>query len=227
VHQKKTAMKVTTDGCLFGAIQPQFRDGGQGKNILDIGAGTGLLSLMAAQLNPLATITALEIEPAAAQEAAENIAGSPHANAIRVLKQDVLAYKPAGSFHHIICNPPFYESQLNSPDNNRNKAHHSTTLQLGQIFPLSAKWLADGGIFSILIPFYREEEGLILAKEQNLFCQKLIRVKQTPSHNFFRSILFFSRQPMEKEEEEILIRLENKEYSPEFQVLLRPFYLNL
>jgi tRNA1Val (adenine37-N6)-methyltransferase len=87
--------------------------------------------------------------------------------------------------------------------------------------------LADGGIFSILIPFYREEEALILAKEQNLFCQKLIRVKQTPSHNFFRSILFFSRQPMEKEEEEILIRLENKEYSPEFQVLLRPFYLNL
>ena len=220
-------MKVTTDSCLFGALQPQFEKGGQGINILDIGAGTGLLSLMAAQLNPLANVTALEIEPEAAIEAAENIAGSPFKNCIQALQQDVLDYHPPGPFHLIICNPPFHETQLSSPDNNRNKAHHSTTLQLSQLFPLTAKWLTDDGVFYLLLPFYREEETMIFGKEQGLFCQKLIRVRQSPDHDFFRSILFMGRQPVENQVEEMVIRIENHEYSPEFQNLLRPFYLNL
>lgn len=220
-------MKVTTDGCLFGAMQPGFGGGGQGKHILDIGAGTGLLSLMAAQLNPLASITALEIEPEAAKEAAQNIANSPFKDCIQVLQQDVLVYHPPEPFHLIICNPPFHESQLTSPDKNRNKAHHSSNLQLCQVFPLAAKWLTDEGIFSLLLPFYREEEALNLALEQGLFCHKLIRVRQTSSHNYFRSILFMGKPLAEKQVEEMAIREENNVYSPAFETLLRPFYLNL
>jgi len=227
VHQKKAAMKVTTDGCLFGALQPPLPEGGAGKNILDIGAGTGLLSLMAAQLNPFASITALEIEPGAAQEAAENSAGSPFKDHVQVVQQDVLVYKPAGRFHLIICNPPFHESQLISPDKNRNKAHHSATLQLSQVFPLAASWLEKEGLFTLLLPFYREEEALGLCGEQGLFCKKMIRVRQTPMHDFFRSILFFGKENGQFQVEEMTIRLENNAYSPEFKALLQPFYLNL
>lgn len=220
-------MKVTTDSCLFGALQPQFGEGGQGKNILDIGTGTGLLSLMAAQLNPLASITAIEIEPEASFEAAQNIAGSPFGDRIRVLQQDVLSYEPANRFQLIVCNPPFHESQLNSPVKNRNLAHHSSALPLAQVFPLSANWLAAEGAFSLLLPFYREEEALKLAEEQGLFCQRLIRVRQTNVHGYFRSILFMGKQNAGNRLEEISIRLENNAYSPEFQALLQPFYLNL
>ena len=220
-------MKVTTDGCLFGALQPLFPGGGAGKNILDIGAGTGLLSLMAAQLNPFATITALEIEPGAAQEAAENSAGSPFKDRVQVVQQDVLVYEPAGRFHLIICNPPFHESQLISPDKNRNKAHHSATLQLSQVFPPAASWLEKEGLFTLLLPFYREEEALRTGSEQGLFCKKMIRVRQTPMHDFFRSILFFGKENGQFQVKEMTIRSENNAYSPEFKVLLQPFYLNL
>jgi tRNA1Val (adenine37-N6)-methyltransferase len=227
VHQQKSAMKVTTDSCLFGALQPQFEEGGKGKNILDIGSGTGLLSLMAAQLNPLANITALEIDPDAAGEATDNVKRSTFKTNIKVLQQDVLTYVPGGQFHLIICNPPFHERQLTSPDKNRNKAHHSSTLQLNKLFPLAAKWLSKDSVFSLLLPFYREEEALNVGLEQGLFCQKLIRVRQSPDHSYFRSILFMGRQPIEKQAEEMVIRIENNEYSPAFETLLRPFYLNL
>ncbi len=227
VHQKKAAMKVTTDGCLFGALQPPFPEGGKGKIILDIGTGTGLLSLMTAQLNPFASITALEIEPGAAREAADNISGSPFKDCVQVVLQDVLVYKPAGRFHLIICNPPFHESQLSSPDKNRNMAHHSATLQLGQIFQLAVSWLDKDGVLSLLLPFYREEEARQLGIPQGLLCKKIIRVRQTQKHDFFRTVLFFGKEKAPFQMEEITIRLDNNTYSPEFKALLKPFYLNL
>ena len=42
VHQEHAAMKVGTDGALLGSLAAT------GKRILDIGTGTGLLSLMMA-----------------------------------------------------------------------------------------------------------------------------------------------------------------------------------
>jgi len=220
-------MKVTTDGCLFGALQPQFPEEGKGKKIMDIGTGTGLLSLMTAQLNPKAQITAIEIEPATAREAFETFSASPFKEQIEVVEEDILVYNAGSLFHLIICNPPFYEWQLKSPDKNRNKAHHSTTLQLNQLFALVTNWLEEEGILTLLLPFYREEEALKLGLEHGLFCEKIIRVRQTPRHEFFRIILYLGKQPATKMMEEITIRNENNAYTPAFQDLLRPFYLNI
>ena len=66
-------MKVGTDGVLLGA----WAELEEAASILDIGTGTGLIALMAAQRNAQARIDALEIEPAACQEAAHNIRISP------------------------------------------------------------------------------------------------------------------------------------------------------
>ncbi len=220
-------MKVTTDGCLFGALQPHLPNGGAGKKILDIGAGTGLLSLMAAQLNPAAALTAIEIEPAAALEAAGNAAGSPFGNRIRVIQQDVRLFEPECEFDLIICNPPFYEKQLQSPDTQRKMAHHADTLSLNLLISLIPAWLHAQGVFSLLLPFYREEEALRLVAKQQLYCHRLIRVRQTPKHPFFRSIFFMGKAVKETSLEEMTIKAENNRYSPEFRELLLPFYLKL
>ena len=84
-------MKVGTDGVLLGA----WAELEEAASILDIGTGTGLIALMAAQRNAQARIDALEIEPAACREAAYNIRISPWAERIRLYPQALQAFFPA------------------------------------------------------------------------------------------------------------------------------------
>lgn len=71
IDQGDCAMKVTTDASLLGA----YVDVEQVKRILDIGAGTGLLSLFAAQRST-ALIDAVELDSQAAEQARMNFANS-------------------------------------------------------------------------------------------------------------------------------------------------------
>ncbi len=227
IHQQKAAMKVTTDACLFGALQPAFPDKGANLNLLDIGAGTGLLSLMVAQLNPEANISAIEIDAETAREAAENIANSPFSGQLRVVQADILDFYPEKGFHHIFCNPPFYQSQLQSPDTLKNTAHHASNLSLESLFACFNRLLLPGGTVSLLLPFYRESEALVLSGLQNLNPTVITRVKQSSKHGFFRTILFLGGEKHPPETSEITIRDAENRYTPEFERLLKPFYLKL
>ena len=226
VHQRQAAMKVTTDACLFGALLPHFHPSA-GVRMLDIGTGTGLLSLMAAQRNPGANITAVEIDKAAAEEAAGNIADSPFSRNISIVQQDIFQYDPVEPFQHIFSNPPFYEHQLASPHSKKNIAHHSTALTLTDLLAFIDHWLLPTGTASLLLPYYREEEAVRSAMAEKLFAQTIVRVKQTPGHAYFRSIVHFARTKADPTIEEIVIRDTEDRYTPAFITLLQPFYLNL
>src|SRR5690349_20415880 len=98
VQQDRCAMKVTTDACLFGAyvaekitnLKMGFRD--TSISILDFGTGTGLLSMMIAQ-KVFCTIDAVEIDPAASQQAKDNVDASPWQHRIQIINQDILKFK--------------------------------------------------------------------------------------------------------------------------------------
>lgn len=147
VHQAAGAMKVTTDACLFGAwCAEEIQSLNGKKNILDIGTGTGLLPLMIAQKNS-ASIDAIEIEKASADEAIQNIQASPFAETIHVIQADISGYQPPEKYDIIICNPPFYEDELQSPDALKNVAHHGTHLKLEQLFQIINVLLKEQGNF--------------------------------------------------------------------------------
>src|SRR5262245_58656662 len=132
IHQEHCAMKVTTDGCLFGAWVAASKAGNAaaGKHVLDIGTGTGLLSLMYAQKHPHAQIDAIEIDEAAAQQAADNFAASPWQKRLQLIHSDIKDYRPSHPYDTIISNPPFYENQLSSGNAKKNMAHHSSSIGL-------------------------------------------------------------------------------------------------
>ncbi len=225
VHQDKCAMKVCTDACLFGATVANKKL--KIKNCLDIGTGTGLLSLLLAQKNNDVFIDAVEIDTDAALQAAENITASPWASRIDVINTDILHFKPSKQYDCIISNPPFYENDLKSADTAVNKARHNDSLNLVQLLNIAADMLTDDGVFAVLLPYLRVDFFIAEAMNSGWHLKKQILVKQTFKHKFFRGILFLQRTETKTEHSEIFIKDGEQNYTPEFAAALKDYYLFL
>jgi tRNA1Val (adenine37-N6)-methyltransferase len=225
-------MKVCTDACLFGALtvnhKPAYRTGRlQTSNCLDIGAGTGLLSLIFAQKNPGAIIDAVEIDTAAAQQAGENFSASPWKERLNIINSDILLFKPDKKYNLIISNPPFYEDDLKSPDPNKNNAKHDTSLGLDDLLQVVKNNLSSDGSFAVLLPYHRVNYFIEEGDKEQLYLTQKILVKQTEKHDFFRGILFFSRDKVQPVNSEISIKNNEGNYSPGFVSALKDYYLYL
>ncbi|MCF3112001.1 methyltransferase [Niabella sp. CC-SYL272] len=225
IHQDRCAMKVTTDACLFGAwVAARIPE--KASSVLDVGAGTGLLTLMIAQTgNRL--IDAVEIQEADYQQAAENIGQTAWHASIRLMRGDVLDVVFQKKYDVIVSNPPFYERDLKGGEQPKNIAHHSEALSLGELLSFIRKQLVSGGSFFLLLPARREAELLRLLEPLGLHIHHCCYVQQTEKHAPFRIMVAGAFEKKEhKEEGRILIRNRN-EYTPEFKTLLQPYYLHL
>ena len=157
-------MKVCTDACLFGAYVADQVKTKAANNILDIGTGTGLLSLMLAQRVP-ALIDAVEIDEAAYQQAKENFEQSPWKERLFAFNTDVTKFETEKKYDCIISNPPFFENDLKSNDSNKNNAKHDTSLSLDKLLQVVKKLLNDDGIFAVLLPYHRVEYFIATAQK--------------------------------------------------------------
>jgi len=227
VHQEQVAMKVTTDACLFGAwAAKNIAHNTKGNNILDIGTGTGLLSLMIAQ-QVNAQIDAIEIDKAAAEQAKENTANSPWKDRIHVLHGDARVFDFNKQYDNIISNPPFYENELTSGDMLKNTAHHDAGLLISELLGIISRQLKDDGRFFLLLPFKRYEEikAVILSHSMKLINTCL--VKQSNRHSFFRVLIAGGKKEGATVTEELAIKDDAGSYTDEFSRLLKGYYLYL
>ncbi|WP_447640758.1 MULTISPECIES: tRNA1(Val) (adenine(37)-N6)-methyltransferase [Chitinophagaceae] len=225
IQQDKTAMKVCTDACLFGAYLAGNIDA---EMVLDIGAGTGLLSLMYVQKHPRAWIDAIEIEENAFAQAKENVARNLWSERIHIRQEALQEYVPKQyQYDLILSNPPFYDNDLKSGDQARNMAMHSTQLSLMDIFSFAKKYLEVYGRLALLLPFHRTEEAEKTATQNGFFLQEKLLVRQTPRHHFFRSILVFVKEKQPICVKEITIKNVKSQYDTAFVDMLRDYYLFL
>ena len=231
VFQDKCAMKVCTDACLFGAIvanrQQSFHHSRDAVHCLDIGTGTGLLSLMYAQKDPFAIIDAVEIDGQAAGQAKENFAASPWAGRLNIFNTDILVLHSPEKYDLIFSNPPFFEDDLRSPDEFKNSAKHDTTLDLKQLLHVVGTYLTNEGSFAALLPYHRVEYFTSEAYKTGLHPVEHIMVKQTAKHDPFRGILFFSKRKKELQSREIIIKDAEGKYTTGFTAALKDYYLHL
>ena len=241
MHQAHTSMKVCTDACLFGAWAASDQIIKDTQKILDIGAGTGLLSLLLVQANPYATFTAVEIEQEAATEAASNFKLSPWADQLHLVHDAIQNYsKNANTLYDvIITNPPFYEGDLKSPDENKNTAAHSTALPWNILIENVAKLLTDGGSFFVLIPTLRAYTMQKLCDNHGLTLVEEVLVHNTAKTLPIRAMQKFTKLQVGQMDAEkpidipqvkrtkIFIKDTDNNYSPEFNALLKDYYLHL
>jgi len=223
-------MKITTDACLFGAwlVNEIENEKLKMKNALDIGTGTGLLSLMYAQKNSSAIIDAMEIDEETYEQAKENAVASSFAERIQVIHSDVKFFMFIKKYDVIISNPPFYEKEIRPGNEKKNVAHHQSGLLLSELPDIIKGNLSPAGLFYLLLPFKRNKEIMKILLKHDLFVSKIIFVRQSPKHNYFRLMIegkLKQRDQVETRIEEISIWNEQQQYTSEFKDLLKDYYL--
>jgi len=225
IHQEKSAMKVNTDGVLLGAWTNL--DGA--KTVLDIGAGTGLISLMIAQRSA-AIITGIEIEKNAAEEAALNVQNSKWNKRVSVQHisfQDFVA-TALNKFDIIVTNPPFFSNGVKNTNPHLSMARHNHLLPFEDIIDGAKNLLTENGRLSLILPADSALDFIEKARQENLFLNRLTEVKPFPDKEPNRWLMEFVKKQMIVQKTQMSVFDDSRtNYSEEFKTLAHDFYLKL
>ncbi|MDD3721220.1 MAG: methyltransferase [Lutibacter sp.] len=226
IQQDKTAMKVGTDGVLLGAwANLDFYP----NNMLDIGAGTGLIALMMAQRSNAETIDAIELNDAAYEQTVENFENSNWADRLfcyHALLQE-FTDEIDEKYDFIISNPPFYTSTYKELSEERAMARHSESLTYEELLYSSSKLLSENGNCAFIIPFEEEEKFIKIAERNKLYPNRITRVKGAINTAVKRSLLQFSFLKTKTNLSELTLELSRHNYTEEYKNLVKDFYLKL
>lgn len=219
VRQEKSGMKICTDSTVFGAWCPMHNPA----RILDIGTGTGLLSLMLAQRCE-AKITALEMENGAAEEARQNFADSPWANRLILIQSAVQDFKSTEKFDLIISNPPFYDNHWPRKDKNKHLAMHADQLPPADLISAVKQHLAPSGYFALLLPPWPFERYTELLQKEGLSLSEQTLLFDRPQTDCIRKMgLFTYQKPKAPSSSHIFVRDEKGAFDESYQHLMQSF----
>ncbi len=214
IEDSKCAMKVGTDGVLLGCWSPT------GTRILDVGTGSGLIARMLMQRCPETQVDAIDIDPAAVEQARENGVNAYHSS----------LQEWQGVYDVVVSNPPYFQNSLKNPDKGRQLARHTDTLSYAELIHHSARLLKPEGQLALILPAEAEQEVRALAVSENLFPTHITRVFSKESRPARRVLLAFSHCPISNTQypiiEDTLVLEDDKGgRSQAYQELAKDFYL--
>jgi len=227
IQQDRCAMKVGTDSVLLGAWCPIENNP---FSVLDIGAGTGILSLMIAQRSNAEQIDALEIDEEAYEQCVENFENSPWGDRLFCFHAglDEFVEEPEDEYDLILSNPPFYAENYKSENEQRDLARFQDAMPFEDLIEAVNLLLSENGVFAVIIPHKEEERFIDLCAQAELFPIKVTRVKGSHNTPIVRSLLAFKRFELPVlSADELVIEINRHEYTNEYIALTKDFYLKM
>lgn len=224
VAHDRCAMKVGTDGILLGAWAPVSA----ARRILDIGCGSGLIALMLAQrTHDAVLIDAVELDSAAAQQAAENIAASPWSARMKVYLDDIATFAEGrrADYSLIVSNPPYFSPGVACGTMQRTQARYTVALTHERLLDCARGLITPDGLFCVVLPIQVVDDFVRQAQRQGWFMRRRMDVAESSSRPAHRVLCAFSRQPGETLVRQLTIRDAEQRYSDAFQALTQYFYL--
>ena len=217
-------MKVGTDGVLLGAwarLEPCHR------RVLDIGTGTGLIALMAAQRTEEwgAKVVGVEIDPSAVEDARANVAASEWSERVEIVVSPIQDYSAEEKFDHILSNPPYFVASLLSPDAARTTARHTTSLTFDQLAASASGLLAPEGSLSLVLPYDAVADMTLAAARKGLFLVRRTDISSKTGGKPLRSLLEYAFRPLPTAMDSLTIHLPDGDYTSEYRELTKAFYL--
>ena len=228
IYHDRCAQKVGTDGVVLGAWAEV-----NGPLILDIGTGSGLIALMAAQRVPEAHVVGLDIDAEAVEQATQNAMASPFAERVTILQGDVREFRYQDSslpteqrlFNTIICNPPFYTEDTLPPEESRALARNESSLPFEELIKSAARLLAPGGTFSVMLPMNCYQSFNVICLAHGLMQKRHCTVKTVARKEPKRVLITYSNESSQVVISEELILQEGNDKTDAYKQLARDFYL--
>ena len=210
-------MRVNTDGILLAAwvslpssTPPDIPEeklqineiGTCPQEILDIGTGTGVISLILAQRFSESApsereikITGIDIDPLSIEDAENNFQSSQWRDILECevvslqeyLKRENLSER----FFLIVSNPPYFTHSLKSPSQRRSVARHNDSLPLQTLILGAAQMLKKDGVLALILPVEEGKKAISFAEESLLSLNRLCRIKTTSQKSEKRYLLEF------------------------------------
>lgn len=226
------AMKVGADAVLLGAwatIPPNC------KTVLDIGTGSGVIALMLAQRTPYDTqIWGIEIDPPAANQAAQNAQASPWKHRVTMLQADFTQFThlpPSGlnlpdAFSLIVTNPPYFHQHLPAANHERTTARHTHHLSFEQLLSGVVPLLHPQGYFCLILPHPQGIAFRKMAEQAGLFCCRATAVHSLAHKPVKRWLLQFAKTPPTQTMQDVLVigGAHPTRFTPDCKQLTQDFY---
>jgi len=218
----QTGMPVSTDGVLLGA----WANLSHSQSMLDIGTGTGLLALMAAQRNDALHVTAVDIDDHAIEAAQHNFSQSPWSERIQLIQGDILQLNLADAFDSIICNPPYFNNGEQAKHQQRATARHTDTLNHQSLILECLKLTSENATANFILPTVEGEAFIESALQSSWFLARRLDVKPTETKPANRILFELAKQPTKTQYDQLTIR-DKSGYTDDFIALTKDFYLKM
>lgn len=218
INQSKDVFRVGTDGVLLGALT----DVSNSQNILEVGTGTGLISLMLAQRNSKAKITAIDINDAAVELSAENFKASPFSERLKAVNSDFKNFSANQKFDLIVSNPPYFEENPSAKDV---LARQKLELDFSDLIKKSSELISAAGILSVIIPFESGGDFENICRKNQFHLIRKIKIKGIEGSKTKRLILEFSKTSKPSTETELIIEKSPRQYSDQYLKLTKDFHV--
>ncbi len=223
LEHKIAPMKIGVDGILLGS----WAEVENARHILDIGTGCGLIAMLLAQRNKKANIIGVEIDPATAEEAGENVRSSPWPSRITIVTNAIqdFALEARQEFDMIVSNPPFFTGGTLSLNENRLAVRHTTKLSHSDLFAAVRKLLSQEGSFSVILPYLEGRRFIEMVEAYGFHLKRLCHVHPTPGGKVERMLITLGRRRTEVEQESVTIRNLDGSFSDQYRRLTSDFYI--
>ena len=223
INQDQVAMKVGTDSIILGSaikIKSKY------KRILDVGTGTGLLSLMIAQKSSNPDITAVEIDSSAYHQAKINIDKCKWKNKINLIYADAKQLKIDNKYDLIICNPPYYSKSKQSIISSKNTARHQVKLTFEDLLKIWDKTGNDDSDLACILPIVEARKFNKIVKNHGNYLANYLEIRSNPNTSPKRAVMLFSKNKIEAIKSELYIHNNEGGYSEAYINMTKDFYLN-
>ena len=219
-------MKIGTDSVLLGAWTSVEH---LPVSVLDIGSGTGILSLMLAQRSFAELIDAIEIDDNAYEQCVENFEQSHWSDRLFCYHASLKEFteEVKDKYDLITSNPPFYSEDYKTKNSQRDLARFTEAMPFEHLLESVSKLLSENGLFSVVMPFKEEAHFIALASGVNLFPNRILNVKGHTSTEFKRSLIEFSFNQSAIDIDTLIIETSRHQYTEMYINLTKEFYLKM
>ena len=223
IYQDLAGMKVGTDSIILGSA---IKVKSEYKRIIDVGTGSGLLSLMIAQKSSNSDITAVEIDSNSYHQANINIDNCKWNDRINLLHADAKHLKTDDEYDLIICNPPYFSNSKQSIITSKNTARHQVEFTFKDLLNIWNEKGNNNSDLACILPIKESKKLFDMVKNHGNYLAYNLEVRSNPNSNPKRAVMLFSKNKMETIKSELCIHNNQGGYSEAYINMTKDFYLN-